>query len=164
MCLLIFKGLRHANNHKSNIHFLILSCESFAVNYRPKCGNQQMSLQFPPSFVFSKLFPRSARLRSDYWLGHWRREEGDLYWSHGGEICITLQNIPLFLPWTLSAVCFGSLPICTVTLRPVSSEAFGWMRVENIDWNTSEVKNIVSMSQDLWTWLCNELSQKLFRS
>ncbi len=36
------------------------------------------------------------------------------------------------------AVCFGSLSICTVKRRPMSSEAFGWIWADNIARNTSE--------------------------
>ena len=41
MSLPLFKGhkvMGQANNHKSNFHFLILGCKSFAVNYSLKSG------------------------------------------------------------------------------------------------------------------------------
>ena len=41
MCLPLFKGpkvMGQTNNHKSNFHFLILGCKSFAVNYSLKSG------------------------------------------------------------------------------------------------------------------------------
>ena len=41
MCLPLFKGpkvMGQINNHKSNFHFLILGCKSFAVNYSLKSG------------------------------------------------------------------------------------------------------------------------------
>ena len=44
MCLPLFKGpkvMGQANNHKSNFHFLILGCKSFAVNYSLKSGTQR---------------------------------------------------------------------------------------------------------------------------
>ncbi len=41
MCLPLVKGpkvMGQNNNHKSNFHFLILGCKSFAVNYSLKSG------------------------------------------------------------------------------------------------------------------------------
>lgn len=164
MCLTVFKGLRHINNYKSNIHFLILVCKSLAVKCSLMSWNHQTSLQFPSCCVFSKWNPWSIWLRSDYWLGHWRREEEDLYWSHFGEICITLLSIPLVCPKLftqyVSGHCLSALwSSAWWILKPLA-----WMRADNIDWNTLEVKNIVSISQYLWSWPCNEWSQKLFRS
>ncbi len=83
------------NNHKSNFHFLILGCKSFAVNYSLKSGMHRhhqtlvsslvMLCQastatvfssclflghFPFSFVFSKWNACSIGFRSGDWLGH----------------------------------------------------------------------------------------------
>ena len=98
MCLPLFKGpkvLGQTNNHKSNFHFLILGCKSFAVNYSLKSGTYRhhqtlvsslgMLCQastatvfssclflghFPFSLVFSKWNACSIGFRSGDWLGH----------------------------------------------------------------------------------------------
>ena len=44
MCLPLFKGAKvmgQTSNHKSNFHFLILGCKSFAVNYSLKSGTHR---------------------------------------------------------------------------------------------------------------------------
>ncbi len=135
------------NNHKSNFHFLILGCKSFAVNYSLKsgthrhhqtlgfipgdalpglyCNRLQFLLvlgAFPFSFVFSKWNACSIGFRSGDWLGH----------------CITVHFFPFKNSLVAFAVCFGSLSICTVKRRPMSSEAFGWIWANNIARNTSE--------------------------
>ncbi len=135
------------NNHKSNFHFLILGCKSFAVNYSLKsgthrhhqtlgfipgdalpglyCNRLQFLLvlgHFPFSFVFSKWNACSIGFRSGDWLGH----------------CITVHFFPFKNSLVAFAVCFGSLSICTVKRRPMSSEAFGWIWADNIARNTSE--------------------------
>ena len=135
------------NNHKSNFHFLILGCKSFAVNCSLKSGTRRhhqtlvsslvMLCQastatvfssrlflghFPFSFVFSKSNACSIGFRSGVWLGH----------------CITFHFFALKNYLVTFAVCFGSLSICTVKCRPMSSEAFGWIWAYNIARNTSE--------------------------
>ncbi len=135
------------NNHKSNFHFLIFGCKSFAVNYSLKsgthrhhqtlgfipgdalpglyCNRLQFLLvlgHFPFSFVFSKWNACSIGFRSGDWLGH----------------CITVHFFPFKNSLVAFAVCFGSLSICTVKRRPMSSEAFGWIWADNIARNTSE--------------------------
>ncbi len=135
------------NNHKSNFHFLILGCKSFAVNYSLKSGTHRhhQTLGFIPgdalpglycnrlqfllvlgafsfSFVFSKWNACSIGFRSGDWLGH----------------CITVHFFPFKNSLVAFAVCFGSLSICTVKHRPMSSEAFGWIWADNIARNTSE--------------------------
>lgn len=47
-------------------------------------------------------------MRSDYWPGYWRREEKDLYWSHGGEI--DMKCILLFCPELFSQYVFAHCP------------------------------------------------------
>ncbi len=89
------KVMGQNNNHKSNFHFLILGCKSFAVNYSLKSGTHRhhqtlgfilvMLCQasaatvfssclflghFPFSFVFSKWNACSIGFRSGDWLGH----------------------------------------------------------------------------------------------
>ncbi len=135
------------NNHKSNFHFLILGCKSFAVNYSLKSGTHrhhqtlgfipgdalpglycnclQICLflgHFPFSFVFSKWNACSIGFRSGDWLGH----------------CITVHFFPFKNSLVAFAVCFGSLSICTVKRCPMSSEAFGWILADIIARNTSE--------------------------
>ncbi len=77
---------------------------------------------FPFSFVFSKWNACSIGFRSGDWLGH----------------CITVHFFPFKNSLVAFAVCFGSLSICTVKRRPMSSEAFGWIWADNIARNTSE--------------------------
>ncbi len=48
MCLPLVKGpkvMGQNNNHKSNFHFLILGCKSFAVNYSLKSGTHRHRIQ-----------------------------------------------------------------------------------------------------------------------
>ena len=138
------------NNHKSNhFLFLILGCKSFAVNYRLMswmhrhhqtlgfipgdalpglyCNCLQFllvlgafSLQFCLQQV--KCMLNRIQVRSGDWLGH----------------CITFNLFALKSSLVAFAVCFGSLSICTVKRRPMSSEAFGWIWADNIARNTSE--------------------------
>ncbi len=147
MCLPLVKGpkvMGQNNNHKSNFHFLILGCKSFAVNYSLKSGTHRCWVSslvmlcqastatvfssclflghFPFSFVFSKWNACSIGFRSGDWLGH----------------CITVHFFPFKNSLVAFAVCFVSLFICTVKRRPMSSEAFGWIWADNIARNTSE--------------------------
>ena len=141
MCLPLFKGpkvMGPTNNHKSNFHFLILGCKSFAVNYSLKSGMHRhyQMLGFIPGdappglycnclqflLVFSKWNACSIGFRSGDWLGH----------------CITFHFFALKNSLVAFAVCFGSLSICTVKRRPISSEAFGWIWADNIARSTSE--------------------------
>ena len=149
MCLPLFKGpnvMGQTNNHKSTFHFLILGCKSFAFNYSLKSGmhrhHQTLGFipgdalpglycnfssclflgHFPFSFVFSKWNACSIGFRSGEWLGH----------------CITFHFFALKNSLVAFMVCFGSLSICTVKRRPMSSEAFSWIWADNIARNTSE--------------------------
>ncbi len=135
------------NNHKSNFHFLILGCKSFAVNYSLKSGTHRhhQTLGFIPGDALPGLY--CNRLQFLLVLGAFslqfclqqvkcmlnRIQVRWLTWP--------LHNSPL-LPFKNSlvafAVCFGSLSICTVKRRPMSSEAFGWIWADNIARNTSE--------------------------
>ncbi len=56
-----------------------------------------------------------------------------LTWPLHNSPLLSLQNSLVAF-----AVCFGSLSICTVKRRPMSSEAFGWIWADNIARNTSE--------------------------
>ncbi len=59
----------------------------------------------------------------------------------GQVIDLAMHNSPLLSlqnSLVAFAVCFGSLSICTVKRRPMSSEAFGWIWADNIARNTSE--------------------------
>ena len=111
------------NNQKSNFHFLILDCKSFAVYYSLKSGTHRhhQMLGFIPgdalpglycnrlqfllvlgafsfSFVFRKWNACSIGFRSGDWLGH----------------CITFHFFALKNSSVAFTVCFGSLSICTV--------------------------------------------------
>ncbi len=151
MCLPLVKGpkvMGQKNNHKSNFHFLILGCKSFAVNYSLKSGTHRhhQTLGFHPWWCSARpllqpssvpacswgIFPSvlssasemqcSIGFRSGDWLGH----------------CITVHFFPFKNSLVAFAVCFGSLSICTEKRRPMSSEAFGWIWADNIARNTSE--------------------------
>ena len=131
LCLPLFKGpkvMGQTNNHKSNFHFLILGCKSFAVNYSLKSGTHRhhqtlgfipgdalpglycnclqflLVLVLPFSFVFSKWNAFSIGFRSDDWLGHY----------------MTFLFFALKNSLVAFTVCFGSLSICTVKRRPMS--------------------------------------------
>ncbi len=129
------------NNHKSNFHFLILGCnplqsitawslERIDITRRwvsslvMLCQASTATVfssclflgHFPFSFVFSKWNACSIGFRSGDWLGH----------------CITVHFFPFKNSLVAFAVCFGSLSICTVKRRPMSSEAFGWIWADNI--------------------------------
>ncbi len=59
MCLPLVKGpkvMGQNNNHKSNFHFLILGCKSFAVNYSLKSGTHrhQQTLGFIPGDALAR--------------------------------------------------------------------------------------------------------------
>ncbi len=136
------------NNHKSNFHFLILGCKSFAgqlqawslerIDITRRWVSSLVMLcqastatvfssclfleHFPFSFVFSKWNACSIGFRSGDWLGH----------------CITVHFFSFKNSLVAFAVCFGSLSICTVKRHPMSSEAFGWIWADNIARNTSE--------------------------
>ena len=61
MCLPLFKGpkvMGQTNNHKSNFHFLILGCKSFAVNYSLKSGTHRhhQKLGFIPGDALPGLY------------------------------------------------------------------------------------------------------------
>ena len=61
MCLPLFKGpkvMGQTNNHKSNFHFLILGCKSFAVNYSLKSGTHRhhQTLGFIPGDALPGLY------------------------------------------------------------------------------------------------------------
>ena len=137
MCLPPFKGQKvmgQTNNHKSNFHFLILGCKSFAVNYSQKSGmhrhHQMLGFipgdalphcstatvfssclflgHFPFSFVFSKWDACSIGFRSGDWLGQ----------------CITFHFFALKNSLVAFAVCFGSLSICICPSCEVPSNEF----------------------------------------
>ncbi len=80
------------------------------------------SWAFSLQFCLSKWNVCSIGFRSGDWLGH----------------CITVHFFPFKNSLVAFAVCFGSLSICTVKRRPMSSEAFGWIWADNIARNTSE--------------------------
>ncbi len=150
MCLPLVKGpkvMGQNNNHKSNFHFLYLvanplqsitawSLERIDITRRwvsslvMLCQASTATVfssclffgHFPFSFVFSKWNACSIGFRSGDWLGH----------------CITVHFFPFKNSLVAFAVCFGSLSICTVKRRPMSSEAFGWIWADNIARNTSE--------------------------
>ncbi len=135
------------NNHKSNFHFLILGCKSFAVNYSLKSGTHRhhQTLGFIPGDALPGLY--CNRLQFLLVLGAFslqfclqqvkcmlnRIQVRWLTWP--------LHNSPLLSLQKLFG-CFcsmlGSLSICTVKRRPKSSEAFGWIWADNIARNTSE--------------------------
>ncbi len=61
MCLPLVKGpkvMGQNNNHKSNFHFLILGCKSFAVNYSLKSGTHRhhQTLGFIPGDALPGLY------------------------------------------------------------------------------------------------------------
>ncbi len=61
MCLPLVKGpkvMGQNNNHKSNFHFLILGCKSFAVNYSLKSGTHRrhQTLGFIPGDALPCLY------------------------------------------------------------------------------------------------------------
>ena len=61
MCLPLFKGpkvMGQTSNHKSNFHFLILGCKSFAVNYSLKSGTHRhhQTLGFIPGDALPGLY------------------------------------------------------------------------------------------------------------
>ncbi len=53
------------NNHKSNFHFLILGCKSFAVNYSLKSGTHRhhQTLGFIPGDALPGLYCSSSSSR-----------------------------------------------------------------------------------------------------
>ena len=118
-------------------------CKFFAVNDCLKSGthrHHQMLGFFPGDalpglycccllfllvfgrFSFSKWNACSIGFRSGDWLGH----------------CRTFHFFALKMYWVAFAVCVGTLSICTVKLRPMSFEAFRWIRADNIALDTSE--------------------------
>ncbi len=135
------------NNHKSNFHFLILGCKSFAVNYSLKSGTHRhhQTLGFIPGDALPGLY--CNRLQFLLVLGAFsiqfclqqvkcmlnRIQVRWLTWPLHNSPLLSLQNSLVAF-----AVCFGSLSICTVKRRPMSSEAFGWIWADNIARNTSE--------------------------
>ncbi len=135
------------NNHKSNFHFLILGCKSFAVNYSLKSGTHKhhQTLGFIPGDALPGLY--CNRLQFLLVLGAFSLQfclqqvkcmlnRIQVRWltCH----CITVHFFPFKNFLVAFAVCFGSLSICTVKRRPMSSEAFGWIWADNIARNTSE--------------------------
>ncbi len=135
------------NNHKSNFHFLILGCKSFAVNYSLKSGTHRhhQTLGFPWCDALPGLY--CNRLQFLLVLGAFslqfclqqvkcmlnRIQVRWLTWPLHNSPLLSLQKLLVAF-----AVCFGSLSICTVKRRPMSSEAFGWIWADNIARNTSE--------------------------
>ena len=119
------------NNHKSNCHFLILGCKSFAVNYSQKSGKHRhhQTLGFIPGDALPGLYCNCLQFLLV--LG-----------AFSLEFCLQqvkcmLNRIQVrWLSWPLPtfhsfalknslvafAVCFGPLSICTVKRRPMSSE------------------------------------------
>ncbi len=150
MCLPLVKGpkvMGQNNNHKSNFHFLILGCKSFAVNYSLKSGTHRHPRRWVSSPVMLCQASTATVFSSCLFLGHFpfsfclqqvkcmlnRIQVRWLTWP--------LHNSPLLSLQKLFG-CFcsmlGSLSICTVKRRPMSSEAFGWIWADNIARNTSE--------------------------
>ncbi len=112
------------NNHKSNFHFLIFVCKSFAVNYSLKSGTHRhhQTLGFIPGDALPGLYCNRLqfllvlgafsslqfclqqvkcmlnRIQVRWWLGH----------------CITVHFFPSKTLWLLLQYGFGSLSICTV--------------------------------------------------
>ncbi len=151
MCLPLVKGpkvMGQNNNHKSNFHFLILGCKSFAVNYSLKSGTHRhhQMLGFIPGDALPGLY--CNRLQFLLVLGVFslqfclqqvkcmlKSDSGQVIWlGH----CITgpLLSLQKLFGCFCSMLC--SLSICTVKRRPMSSEAFGWIWADNIARNTSE--------------------------
>ncbi len=83
------------------------------------------------SCLFLGHFPFSLSLASECMLN--RIQVRWLTWPLHNSPLLSLQNSLVAF-----AVCFGSLSICTVKRRPMSSEAFGWIWADNIARNTSE--------------------------
>ncbi len=144
MCLPLVKGpkvMGQNNNHKSNFHFLILGCKSFAVNYSLKSGTHRhhQTLGFIPGDALPGLY--CNRLQFLLVLGAFslqfclqqvkcmlnRIQVRWLTWPLHNSPLLSLQKLLVAF-----AVCFGSLSICTVKRRPMSSEAFGWIWADNI--------------------------------
>ncbi len=122
------------NNHKSNFHFLILGCKSFAVNYSLKPGTHRhhQTLGFIPGDALPGLY--CNRLQFLLVLGAFfpsvlsSASEMHAQSDSGQVIDLAMHNSPLLSlqnSLVAFAVCFGSLSICTVKRRPMSSEAFG---------------------------------------
>ncbi len=150
MCLPLVKGpkvMGQNNNHKSNFHFLILGCKSFAVNYSLKSGTHRhhQTHGFHPWWCSARPLLQPSSVPACSWgiflqfclqqvkcmLN--RIQVRWLTWPLHNSPLLSLQK--LFGCFT---VCFGSLSICTVKRRPMSSEAFGWIWADNIARNTSE--------------------------
>ncbi len=135
------------NNHKSTFHFLILGCKSFAVNYSLKSGTHRHHQTLGSSLVMLCQASTATVFSSCLFLGHFpfsfvfskwkcmlnRIQVRWLTWPLHNSPLLSLQNSLVAF-----AVCFGSLSICTVKRRPMSSEAFGWIWADNIARNTSE--------------------------
>ncbi len=136
------------NNHKSNFHFLILGCNPLQsitawsleriditdAGFHPWwCSARPLLQTVFSSCLFLGHFPFSFCLQQVKCMLN-RIQVRWLTWP--------LHNSPLLFPFKNSlvafAVCFGSLSICTVKRRPMSSEAFGWIWADNIARNTSE--------------------------
>ena len=98
---------------------LVMLCQASTASVFSSC---LFLGHFPFSFVFSKWNARSIGFRSGDWLDH----------------CRTFHFFALKNSLVAFAVCFGSLSICTVKRRPMSSEAFGWTWADIIARNTSE--------------------------
>ena len=73
MCLPLFKGpkvMGQTNNHKSNYHFLILGCKSFAVNYSLKSGMHRHHRRWVSSLVMLCQASTATVFSSCLFLGH----------------------------------------------------------------------------------------------
>ena len=93
MCLPLFKGpkvMGQTNNHKSNFHFLILGCKSFAVNYSLKPGTHRhhQTLGFIPGDALPGLYCKCLQLLLvlgafflQFWLQTERETAVDRKWK-----------------------------------------------------------------------------------
>ncbi len=130
MCLPLVKGpkvMGKNNNHKSNFHFLILGCKSFAVNYSLKSGTHRhhQTLGFIPGDALPGLY--CNRLQFLLVLGAF-----SLQFCLQQVKCMLNRIQVRWLTWPLH-----NSPLSFQNFQWVL-KAFGWIWADNIARNTSE--------------------------
>ncbi len=136
------------NNHKSNFHFLILGCKSFAVNYSLKSGTHRHHQTLGSSLVMLCQALYCNRLQFLLVLGAF-----SLQFCLQQVKCMLNRIQVRWLTWPLHNspllslqklfVCFCSMlwvigPSALWSAVQWVSEAFGWIWADNIARNTSE--------------------------
>lgn len=126
--------------------FLILGGKSFEVDDGLKSGarGRHQTLSFLPSEAL-QIFTAASFTAACLWVFVpsvlSEVKEKQLSWLQISWLTRSLKNIPCVCLQRLFAFShryLGSLSICTVKLRPVSSAAFGWMWADSETLNMSE--------------------------